>query len=200
MENLYLWTDPSNYPEKCIGAYQYNASDEWLMFGRGRPISAEDVNFMPTVIFEVPKEKIQKYDGLPCSGTGFLVNQKIRDLLVSLAPNDVQFFPAKVICTDGELTGYFFLNITCVVDSIDHEASVYTLLDLPFGVKIMNTIKRLVFKKDCMQGHKIARDKEKHSQAFVSQEIFDAFQKEKISGVRLVLPQEYYGEIYPKYQ
>jgi hypothetical protein len=192
MSNLYLWKDPKGYPEKYIGTYQYNSDHEWGVFFQGKTLFAEDVSFTPTVTFEVPKENIQKYDGLPYSGTGFLVNEKIRDLLFSLAPNDVQWFPARVICTDGALNGYGILNITHMMRGINHDESIYSLLDLPGGAKMISIIRKLVFKEGCLEDHGLARDVELRSHLIVSQQIYDAFKSAKIKGVRLVTPDEYY--------
>ncbi len=130
MEALYLWTWPQNYSEECIGSYQYQSGEEWLIFGRGKCLLAGEVNFIPTIVFEVSKEKLEKYDCLPCGGMGFLVNREVRKLLLSLASDDVQFFPAKVICKGEELKDYYILNITHLMRGINHDESIYSLLGL----------------------------------------------------------------------
>ncbi len=54
-----------------------------------------------------------------------LINERVQSILEEIAPNEVQFFPAKVICSDGELEGYSFLNVAVEIIGIDHEKSDY---------------------------------------------------------------------------
>ncbi|CAM4456490.1 MAG: hypothetical protein LEGION0403_FIIPPAGN_02774 [Legionella sp.] len=54
----------------------------------------------------------KKYDCIPNNSASKLVNQKIIDILMKLAPGDVQFFDAEVHCKDGILTDYKLLNLT----------------------------------------------------------------------------------------
>ena len=79
----------------------------------------------PIVMTKGTKAKMSSYDCIPTDAVGPLVNTRIKNILEDLAPHDVQFFPARVICADGELDGYYFLNVTSTFVGIDHEKSIY---------------------------------------------------------------------------
>jgi hypothetical protein len=197
MTNLYLWEWPKSFPGKWVGAYHFDSlQDESLVyfskFSSGQDIDPKTIKLVPRVNFEAKKEKLCGYDCLPSNGGAPLVNKKIIEILREIAPSDVQFFPATVMCLDGELEGYFFLNVTHLIQGIDHDQSIYSLLDLPDGAKIIYTVRKLVLKEGCMKDHDLARDQDLKSNLLVSQKIYDAFQAAKIKGVRLVTPDEYY--------
>ena len=121
-----------------------------------------------------------------------LLNKRVVSFLETIAPEDVQFFPAKVICKDGELEGYQFLNVTSTIVGIDHEKSVYTKMKL---LDAIGDIKYLTYKPGCMDNHKIARDAEYLSNILVTEEIKQAFERENITGVVFVRPEDYYRPI-----
>jgi hypothetical protein len=58
----------------------------------------------PILHMERTKEYIEKkYDCIPNNSGSPLVNQKIADILLKLAPDDVQFFDTEIRCKDGVL-------------------------------------------------------------------------------------------------
>jgi len=146
-----------------------------------------------TPVFRLSKmtaTKIQElYDSIPNNCGSCLVNQKIVDILLKIAPDDVQFFDAEVRCSDRVLTGYKLLNITNMIVGIDHERSVYTKMKLADAI---SRFKYLTYKPGCMGIHKLARDKEYFTNILATEEVKQAFAKEKVKGVRLVTPEEYY--------
>ncbi len=128
-----------------------------------------------------------------------LINERVQSILEEIAPNEVQFFPAKVICSDGELEGYSFLNVAVEIIGIDHEKSDYdniATIDPATGKRIVTDaiagFSYLTYKPGCMGKHPLARDKEYHSNLLVSEKLKIIFDKEKITGVWLVRPEEFY--------
>jgi hypothetical protein len=87
------------------------------------------------------------------------------------------------------------VNVTHRIQGIDHERSVY-YTDEVGGSKYISHIKRLFFKEGCMGGHKIAREEEVMSQILVNQEIYDLVQREKITGINLIEPDDFYRNLY----
>jgi hypothetical protein len=147
---------------------------------------------IPTVNFEASKNRVLKFDCLPNNTLIPLVNKRIKAILESLAPDDVQFFPAKLICSDGELDNYYFLNITHTIIGIDHEKSIYTKMKT---VDAISRLKYLTYKIGCMGKHQLARDQEYKGNLLVSEEMKAIFDKEHITGVWLVRPEDYYHPV-----
>jgi hypothetical protein len=195
MTNLYLWRWPTSFPDKWVGAYHFESLEDETFgysFLSGKELDPKTIKLVPRVNFEAKKEHLLGYDCLPNNSGGPLVNKKMIELLREIAPSDVQFFPAQIMCLDGELEGYFFLNVTHLMQGIDHDQSIYSMLDLPDGAKIIYTVRKLALKPGCMKGHDLGRDQDLKTDLLVSQKIYDAFQAAKIKGVRLVTPDEYY--------
>ncbi len=193
MRKMYFWERPKNFKEIEIGEYMNDHQNviDRFKFYEGRRLSLEESHGKCIFQFRLPSDQLSLTDCLINNSGSSLVNQKIREILMRLAPEDVQFFPAKVLCPDGELEGYFMVNIVPRLKGVDHASSVYSNLDLPDGAKMMVSIKRLVLKEGFMEGHHLVRDGETFH-IVVSQKIYDAFQAAKIKGVRLVTPDEYY--------
>jgi len=190
---MYFWERPKNFKEIEIGEYKnddQNVIDRFKFYG-GRRLTSEESEGESIFVFRLSCRHLGVNDCLINNSGSPLVNQKIREILLRLAPEDVQFFPAKVICSDGALEGYFMVNIVPRLKGVDHLSSVYSTLDLPDGAKMMASIKRLVLKEEFMEGHHLVREGETFH-IVVSQQIYDAFKSAKIKGVRLVTPDEYY--------
>jgi hypothetical protein len=76
-----------------------------------------------------------------------------------------------------------------MVKGIDHEKSKYT--------KILNAdailgFRYLTYKPECMKSHKLARDQEYLENLLVNEEIKLLFDKERVTGVWFVRPEEFY--------
>jgi hypothetical protein len=203
MTNLYLWRCPLSFPDNWVGAYHVESIEDETFgysFLSGKDLDPKTIRLVPRVNFEAKTEQLCGYDCLPNNSGGPLVNKKMIELLREIAPTDVQFFPARIVCLDGELEGYFFLNVTQLIKGIDHDQSIYSLLDLPDGAKMIYTVRKLVLKPGCMKGHDLARDQDLKTNLLVSQQIYDAFKSAKIKGVRLVTPDEYYDRLNSQYR
>lgn len=181
---IYLWNDPENVPNKAIGEYDKISSPDRFLLKASRKLNLKEFSPMPEVHFEIPQIKAIKYDCLSSNAMVPLINERVQDILEDLAPNEVQFFPAKVICSDGELQGYSFLNITVEIEGIDHDKTIYD--QSGFGFKY------LTYKPGCLGKHPLARDKEYRGNLLVSQKLKNIFDKENVTGVWFVTPEEWY--------
>jgi hypothetical protein len=190
---LYLWEFPKNCPNKHIAVYDREISMDRFLFREGIFLTQAQVD--KPIIFDltVSTAEIVKYDDIPNNSASLLVNQKIMDILLEIAPDDVQFFDAEVRCKDGVLSNYKLLNITHHIIGMDHEKSIYSR---PQPLDIILTIKYLTYKPGCMKNHKVARDEENLGHILVTEEIKQAFEKAKIKGPRIVTPEDYYREIW----
>lgn len=186
---IYSWKIPENFLNRDVGEYNTESSPDNYLLMSGRKLRKDEFQLIPTVSFVVSKNRIVKFDCLPNNTLIPLVNNKIKIILEEIAPDDVQFFPAKLICSDGELEGYYFLNITHTIIGIDHEKSIYTKMKT---VDAISGFHYLTYKHGCMGDHFLARDQEYRGNLLVSEEVKTIFDKEKVTGVRLVRPEDFY--------
>ncbi len=187
MSIIYLWKFPENTLNKEIGEYDRACSPDRFLLKASRKLQQAEFSPVPVVHFEVPQKRLLKFDCLDNSASVPLINERVQSILEEIAPNEVQFFPAKVICSDGELEGYSFLNVTVEIIGIDKEKTIYDRSGYGFHY--------LTYKKGCMGEHPLARDKEYHGNLLVSEKLKIIFDKEKITGTWLVRPEEFYRPI-----
>ena len=135
----------------------------------------------------------KKYDCIHNNSAAPLVNQKIIDILLKFAPDDIQFFDAEIRCKDSTLNNYKLLNLTHKIIGIDHEKSSYTNLGT---TDLILTIKHLIYKKGCMREYNLARDAEFLGNILVNENVKQAFEEANIKGVRLITPEDYYQSFY----
>lgn len=187
---IYLWKIPHDFKNRDVGEYDKDTSpdDYWLTKGN----HLNEFSPIPSVHFIVPCKNILKFDCIPNSTLVPLVNDKIKNILENIAPNDVQFFPAKLICKDREIEGYYFLNITHLIKGIDQKNSICLTMDNFDGTNFITGFHSLTYLKGCMNQHLLARDQDYPESLLVSEKIKQIFDKEKITGVRLVRPEDYY--------
>lgn len=148
----------------------------------------------PIVIFEISKTRVKQFDCLPNNIGIPLVNERVKKLLEEIAPDDVQFFKAKLKCSDGEMGGYYFVNATHKVKGIDFEKSIYKKVDMARNTFRYN-FDYMTYKSGCMGEHKFARDADYLGNLLVREDAAKVLEKAKITGVRLVRPEDYYHPI-----
>jgi hypothetical protein len=197
--NVYLWESPWYYPNRLLGVYDSDHSPDRFLFRRGIALTQEQINAPSILRVNASKERVLRYDNLYNNSHIPLVNERIRNILFKLIPNDVQFFEAKVICRDGELSGYTMLNSTRMIDGIDFERSIPDYLGGDENdEKYIIGFKRLTMKPGCMDHCGLARDENDILTVFVSQHLVDIFKQAKITGVDFMIPNDYYSRFYVK--
>lgn len=189
---LYLWEIPEKTLNRDIGEYKRDISPNRLLLIAGRMLATNEFTPIPTVSFDIPQKKVLTFDCLPNNTQIPLVNHRIKDILEKTVPNEVQFFPAKILCKDGEIEGYSFLNITHLIKGIDHEKSIYKKMSMANVITIINY---LTYKDGCMGEYHLARDEEYHGNLLASAKIKSIFEKELVTGVRFVRPEDFYSPI-----
>ena len=79
---------------------------------------------------------------------------------------------------------YYFLNVTVEIVRIDHEKTIWDKSKTGFHY--------LTYKEGCMSDNLIARDKEYRGNLLISEKLKILFDKEKITGIWSVRPEDYY--------
>ncbi len=187
---IHQWNIPEYYPNKLIGSYDHDRSPCYLSYWKGITLDKELLAQTPIINFKVKRERLRRIDCLIQTGGCIpLVNQRIVDLLYEIAPNDFQLIKPQLNCLDGQLEGYYLLNVTHEVNGIDHEQSI-----CEWGTveRYIRGFKHLVVLPDCMGSHHLARDAEAHGELYVSQTVVDAFERAHIKGCWFPLPEEYH--------
>ena len=137
------------------------------------------------------------FDNIINDSSCLVVNEKIVDILMKVAPEEVQFFDTEIRCNDGVITNYKLINVTQTVPGINHEQSIYNWVgDKSDGII---SLKRLVLKKNCMNGYKVARLEEFTGHALASEDLKQVFEAAGVTGLKFVIPEDYYTDIYPGY-
>ena len=109
---IYLWNMPKNYKNRDIGEYNRDISPDRFLLLEGRKLTYEEFNSTPEIHFEIPKDRVLKFDCLPNNASAPLVNERVKAILETIVPDEVQFFKAKLICKNGILDSYHFLNVS----------------------------------------------------------------------------------------
>lgn len=188
---VYLWSVPTNYKNNHIGEYDRKSSPDRFLLLQGRKLKDGMFNTTPEVIFEVSKNILLKFDCLPTNASAPLVNSRIKKLLEINALNDVEFVQAKVICKDDILDNYYFVNVTHTITGIDYNKSICNKTKVG-DQEFIHGFQYLHYLQNCMQDHKLARDQEYKPHLLVNDAIKQIFDKEKIRGVWLARPEEFY--------
>lgn len=192
-EMIYLWKLPKDYSDKLVATYNRELSPDRFLFLDGDPLTTVQINKKIIFDVEVNKNKVIPYDCMLNNSSIPLVNERVVDVLLKLAPSDVQFFNTEVRCKDGILLNYKLLNVTNKIIGIDHEKSIYSMIE---NTDAILGFKYLTYKPGCMDNYKLARDGEYLGNILLTEEIKQAFECEKIKGQCFVTPEEYYLEEY----
>jgi hypothetical protein len=194
---IYLIRNPSGYKLKQEAKYDHDLSTDMYVLFDGRYIKQSEMNKPIIFNMKLLMKDALAFDNMINNSTCLLINERTVEILKKLVPEEVQFFDAEIRCKDGVLTNYKLVNITQEVEGIDHEKSLYTWLGDPADKTI--SLQRLFVKKDCMNGYKIARLAEFSPHILATEEIKQAFESARVTGLRFMLPQDYYAEVLPYY-
>lgn len=189
MKMIYLWETPENYPNKLVGMYDDSISPSRFLFNSGKKILETELSSIPVIDFIVSKDKLVQYDCLPNNTQIPIINERIKKILEINCIGQVQFIPTQLNCINGSLEGYYLLVATCLFIGIDKEKSKYKILS---NTDEILGFDYLIYKPDCMAQFHIARDMEYTFNLLIDELLCKLLLKEKIKGVRLVEPENYY--------
>ena len=194
---IYLIENPIGYKLKQKAYYDHDASNNMFLFSDGRYIKQSEINKPLIFKTKLLAKDVLAFDHVINDSECLLINEQTVTLLKKIAPEEVQFFGTEIRCKDSVLTNYKLVNVTQNIEGINYEKSVYKWNGDPSDKIIL--LKRLVLKQNCMNGYKIARLAEFSGHILATEEVKQAFESARVTGLRFVLPEDYYAEIYPYY-
>ncbi len=193
---IYLIKSPVDYKFKQQAQYNHDISVDRFIFTDGEYLPKNRVDKPIIFDMKITMQDALKFDQIINNSSCLLVNQKVFDILMKLIPEEVQFFDTEIRCKDGIITNYKLVNITEKVTGIDRNNSIVeTILD----TDAVGGFKRLVLKKNCLGALKLARLQEFSPHILAAEEIKQAFEAARVTGLRFVSPEDYYAAIYPNY-
>ena len=181
----FLWKIPNDYPEDAIGEYVRGVSPDRFLLRKACRL--EGSFGVATVRFEIDSGALRGFDHLPNSSMIPLVTPRLKSLIESVCPKDAEFFEAKVITSDGELSGYSLLNVTRSVKATDMSQSSVVLIP---GTSAIMKFNRLKLLRGCMGEHLLARNSDYLSHLLVNDSLAQRILNERFSGVWLMPPEE----------
>ena len=126
-----------------------------------------------------PKKNPKFGDRSECMGV-LVFSQKAIEKLYDLIKDDVEILPLE--CDYG---GFSLINVTTVLDAIDHENSEYEYIE---GTKKIMYFKKYVFFEDVVKGHDIFTITDKKGTCFfVSDRFVQTVERSKLKGFRFEL-------------
>jgi hypothetical protein len=180
---------PNNIPHKYVLDFDYkSALISHIKFKRTQEVEIKDYNLI--FYSKLEERKFLEMQVLPVYGGWLIVHKKILDLLIKFCHNGFQVLPvyvkshpdAKKI-TPFTNTDYVLLNILNCIDSINCDESVLRYFDDGYDANDVASIKKLVFKRNCMNGYHLARDNNYCSLLVASRELALLFNKNHIKGI-----------------
>ena len=162
---IYLWRIADNYPNDFIGIYDDNNGPDQFMFKKcekaGTELETPVINFP-----DVTSEELKKYGVLASNARLPIVGEEVLSILQEFQPYGFQVLDVKIQTNDGELAGYYLINVLNKVDGVDEEKSEIKYLPRSSQVMAYNHV---VYKKGCLEGLNIARNKDFPSHLLISE-------------------------------
>ena len=126
-----------------------------------------------------PKKNPKFSDYSECMGV-LVFSQKAIEKLYDLIKDDVEILPLE--CDYGDFS---LINVTTVLDAIDHEKSEYKYID---GTKQIMYFKKYVFLEEVIKGYDIFKITDRRtSHVFVSDRFVQTVERSKLKGFRFEL-------------
>ena len=159
-----------------IGVSSKYPNSYWLTYRRNSDMA--DIKFLcnermpePTInpIFDINRKtslrRFLKYDFVMTDLVP-IVNERLKNVISSLAPDDIQFIKSFV-CSNSEVVGEYYIPIFLkVVDCIDWEASSFD--------KQIEMFKKIVLKENSLATNKVVKAKgDELGLPIVQREIYD---------------------------
>lgn len=177
-----LWRIPDEYGQNEIGRYDRVHGPDRFVFLNGSRLS-EPLGAKPRASFNCRTSDLLKYDCIWTDARIPIVSERLKDFLAIRAPQDIQVFGMDISAADGDLPGYYLLNVSHSIDVIDVSSSTYRVV--PGSKEIMSfSDLRLI---ECgMENLTIGRDKAYPSFLFVGEGLANEIHAARFFGVALL--------------
>ncbi len=181
---VYLWRIPDEYPERLVGKYLSNQSPDPFAFRRG---SLASLNFPPPRIdFNATPQQLSTFDVLVNDSTIPLLSERAAQVITKNWAEDVQIIDAQVMAKGHSLSGYKLVNITHLVNCVDHHESDCVFMKNADQILKFN---RLRLKLDEMGTHHLAREAEYPPFLYVSHKVKEVFDMMRWKGYSFIPPE-----------
>ncbi|WP_332819385.1 imm11 family protein [Sphingopyxis sp.] len=179
-----LWRIPDDYPQEQIGRYDRDRGPDRFVFLKGCRLS-EPFEIRPKIQFDCKKDDLCRNDCIWPDALVPIVNDRMRDFLNSRVSDQVQFFDVDISANDGNVYGYYILNLTNVFDVIDIDSSKYNFI--PGTKKVMSFSSLRVYDSG-IDDIGVGRDKIYLSYLFVGSGLAKDLKIAEFRGVSLIEP------------
>ena len=178
---FYLWEIPDDYPEKLIGEYDDNRSLDRYLWRRGEAI---DDTAKVVINFSVSKSKLKNRNDLANSSMIPLISERLANVLQKHCAEHIQLVTAETVCSNGNLDGYFLLNVTNRIHAIDRNLSEFTCVK---GTNYIMKLKKLIVLPGALGDNHIGRDIDYSSYLYISEYLREVLLAEKILDIGLTM-------------
>lgn len=149
-------------------------------------ISGEKID-KPLNIIKYYADNMLPPEDFPFNGSiEILVSNKIVEILKKLKVTGIDYYESEIIQPNGNvIKGFYTLNILNIIDCLELEKSNYIIKEIGPGIVYRFTKISL---NNCKipSGVKVFRIPEKLMLLFVDQDIKEEFDRQKISGIKLI--------------
>ena len=193
MKPCYL-SSSADYPDDpgndCTGIYASKSKvDLFAASLVGGPVtpSQERVRF---AFHRAKLRIIGQLDYLANADRTLLVSDRLADIVVELAREDIQTLPAVIQCEDGVTTDFQVLHLLHLRRCIDRVRSIPEMVP---GLNFPVNYTKLVLHENCMDGAMFARDAGYSSLVLIDRSIVEALRALPFTGFAIKEDQEYDG-------
>lgn len=161
--------------------YDHDGSEDYLLFRAG--IRLEGLK--PVLLYQVKSraalKRLRKHHIVSSTGPD-LVSRELKTAFEALAPSDVEFFDATVVCGGDVVDGYSAINIPNLVNCCDMAASEYELTNFdPVNPTYMFLY--TVIKEESPDDFDVVGCRERPNSIIVSSRTKDLLMKSGLSGL-----------------
>ena len=161
--------------------YAHHESEDYLLFRAGIRLEGLDpvLRYQATSCAAV--KRLRKHHIVSSTGPD-LVSRELRIVLEDLAPAEVEFFDAVIVCGDDVVDGYSAINIPNLANCCDMAASEYELTNFdPVNPSYMFLY--TVIREESPDDLDIAMCRERPPSIIVSSRMKDRLMKSGLSGL-----------------
>jgi hypothetical protein len=175
----YELTVSDDYPDSAWGVLRDAPLERLTEFSACRKI---ELSIVPTLHFEkLSLKRLLRWDQLQLQTGIPIVSSRMREIIESLCPDGVQFFPVLVNAKDGATDDYSFMNILRKCRCLNVEKSRIKYFD--YEPRTIMSIDELTFHPNCMGDLHLARLEELMQLVIVSNRMADELRAGKLNGV-----------------
>lgn len=162
-------------------SYSHEASADSSLFNEGLPIENSDINLKYTIRSAASLNKLKKQHLISTTGPE-LVSHKLKKILQTIAPNELEFYETTILFKDTKIEGFSAINILNLLPCCNMEESEYEVTNFdqnnPIYMFLYTKLKNIA-----PNNVNIFRCSEQPTLIIVNEKIKKACQREGIEGI-----------------